>query len=135
MSRKYTSYLAGILGLFLSGIGCGGTHRHPGYLDVAWDIVDSRTGQRMSCEWAGIAMVELACRNIRTGEDIYSSFNCVDGGGISEPLPPSEYKVAFYAYDNNLNNPNPVASYILPVAYPVYEDTTTQLPVISFILP
>lgn len=128
MLRKYTLYLAGVLGLILGSVGCGG-HRHTGYLSVTWNVVDSRSGVQGSCEWAGISEVELGLRDVYTGDIEYIPFDCTAYQGTSYPLPESNYGVALDAYSitNQL-----ITRYEFQGEIPVYSGRTTPLSAILY---
>ncbi len=132
MLRKYTLCLAGLLGLLLGGVGCGGPHRHTGYLGATWSIVDSRTGLQGDCQWAGISEVEMAARDVNTGQDHFFPFDCYAYQGLSYPLPESDYAVALYGYA-------PTGELVgqgvwdYGVTFPVYWDSTTPVPGIVYV--
>lgn len=136
MLRKYTLYLAGFLGLVLGSIGCGDSHPHGGWFDVAWNI-DSQSVGGTSCERAGITLVTLSMQNIRTGDLPYADFNCVDYGGMSDVVPVGDYSISLYAYSAppNADGSNYATSYSFPVSYRIDPETTTQLPTVSLVVP
>lgn len=125
MLRKYTMYLAGALALILGGTGCGESHVHEGWFDVAWNL-----GGR-SCESMGIDLVTFGARNFRTQQDTYFDFNCVAYQGVTGGLPPGDYSVALYGYTPG--NQNAVVGYIFPVTYPVVADYPTTLPEVTLV--
>ena len=125
MLRKYT-LVAGLLALFLAGVGCGGPHRHTGRLGASWRIVDSRTNIEGDCQWAGISEVELAARDTYTGEDHYFSFDCNAYQGVSYPLVESEYAVALYGYSPTGEGLSYV-TWPTGTTFPVYGGETTPV--------
>jgi len=138
MLRKYTLYLAGLLGLVLGGAACGDSHPRAGFIDAAWNI-DSQTSGGTTCERAGISTVVLSAQDaVHTNvKPDFTYFNCVDRGGLSNPLAPGEYFVALYGYQdpNTIGSVDPIGSYQFPVTYFVDPDSTTQLPEVSLIVP
>jgi hypothetical protein len=136
MLRKYTLYLAGVLGLVLGSVGCGESHAHGGYLDVGWNI-DSQSYGGTTCERAGISVVVLSAADaVRTNEKPYFTyFNCVDRGGTSTIMPAGEYSVALYGYPGSPDNTDYVADYQFPITYFVESDYTTSLPEVSLVVP
>jgi hypothetical protein len=137
MLRKYTLYLAGMLGLILGSVGCGGHHHHDGvattgYMQTSWKIVDSRTGIEGDCQWAGITEVELAAGDAYSGQPYYFSWPCGYYQGVSDIMPESDYVVAVYGYDAYQKV---ISSYEFErgVTFPVYPGETTPVSGILYV--